>query len=55
MTRLLNFLPFAFLLTVFALPSVAQDNSNIASTLDKAKEFSAATGRPIFAVAGKST
>ena len=55
MTKLLNCLPFAFLLTLFALPSVAQDDSNVASSLDKAKEFSAATGRPIFAIAGKST
>lgn len=37
--------------------AIAQDNesSGVATSLDAAKQLSAATGRPIFAIAGRST
>lgn len=39
-----------------ALPLTAQTKSNVAAdSLTKAKQISAASGRPIFAIAGQST
>ena len=39
-----------------ALPLAAQTKSNVAAdSLTKAKQISAASGRPIFAIAGQST
>lgn len=55
MNRLQKILLFTFLVAGFAIQSEAQDDTGAVSTLEKAKELSAATGRPIFAVAGKST
>lgn len=55
MKDLRNYLLFVFAIAGFAIQAPAQEDTNAVSSLDKAKELSAATGRPIFAVAGKST